>query len=432
MKIITLFVLLISLSSFAVELNHSHDRLVVKLADGQALPTHSLIKSSKNLFLNYYVLFSNNIEELKSVLDNNNKITYVDYDYKSQKRPLPKAVAQNLELPKSNEDFTFNDPYLRSQWALRNLERNGMSVTRTFANRRSSPKEEVIVAVVDTGVDYNHEDLPMWTNPGEIAGNGIDDDNNGYIDDIHGINTLVRDSNGDATMNIMDTHNHGTHVSGSIAGIQNNGIGITGIASRAKIMALRTVPNRNDETDVDVTEAFIYAAKNGARIINCSFGKSLNERGMMVRDAINYIGEEYGVLVVAAAGNSFRDIDMYPTYPASFDSENLLVVASTSRTGSFSYFTNYGLEGVDVAAPGSSITSAIIGNRYSSMSGTSMASPNTAGVAAEVLANYPDLNPIELKEIIMDSVHTTPVYASKIKSGGRVDLERALDRASQY
>ena len=294
-----------------------------------------------------------------------------------------------------------------------------MSVVRTFNNRRSSPEKEVIVAVVDTGVDYTHQDLPMWTNENEIPGNGIDDDGNGYIDDIHGINTLVRDENGNATMEVMDAHNHGTHVSGSIAAIQNNGIGIAGIASKAKIMAIRTVPNRSDETDVDVTEAFIYAAKNGAKIINCSFGKSVNERGMMVRDAINHIGEKYGVLVVAAAGNSFRNIDTYPTYPASFDSENLLVVASTSSSGSFSYFTNYGLKSVDIAAPGSGLLSTIIGNRYSQMSGTSMASPNAAGVAAEVLSNHPKLNTFELKEILMNSSYKLPIYQAKIMSGGR-------------
>ena len=208
-----------------------------------------------------------------------------------------------------------------------------MHIISTFGNRRSAPEKEIIVAVVDTGVDFNHPDLPMWTNENEIPGNGIDDDNNGYIDDIHGINTLVRDSEGKATMNIMDTHSHGTHVSGSIAAIQNNALGVAGIASKAKIMALRTVPNSSDETDVDVTEAFIYAAENGAKVINCSFGKSVNERGMMVRDAINHIGRAHGVLVVAAAGNSRRNIDTYPTYPASFDSENLLVVASSTSNG---------------------------------------------------------------------------------------------------
>ena len=141
-------------------------------------------------------------------------------------------------------------------------------------------------------------------------------------------------------------------------------------------------------------------------------------KGMMVRDAINHIGEKYGVLVVAAAGNSMRNIDTYPTYPASFDSKNLLVVASTTSRGSFSYFTNYGLKSVDIAAPGSGILSTIIGNRYSQMSGTSMASPNTAGVAAEVLSNHPNLTPFELKEILMKSSHKLPIYKTKIMSGG--------------
>ena len=419
-----------SFGSFAVEKNYSQDRLVIKLEDGGKLPTHHLIKNSKNLFLNYYVVFSDDIETLRNDLSSNKNIQSIDYDFKSSKSEFPKSEEINLKI--NSTDLTFNDPYLPNQWALNNLEYHGMSVIRTFQNRRSNPKQEIIVAVVDTGVDYNHEDLPMWINEDEIAGNGIDDDNNGYIDDRNGINTLVRDSNGNATMNVMDTHNHGTHVSGSIAAIQNNSKGIAGIASNAKIMAIRTVPNSSDETDVDVTEAFIYAAKNGAKIINCSFGKSHNERGMMVRDAINHIGEEYGVLVVAAAGNSMRNIDMYPAYPASFDSENLLVVASTTSAGGFSYFTNYGLEGVDVAAPGSAIVSSIPYNRYTSMSGTSMASPNVAGVAAEVLANHPDLTPVELKEILMNSAYVTPVYQQQIKSGGRVDLERALERASFY
>ena len=422
---------LFTTNTFAINLNYSHDRLVIKLADGRSLPNHDLIKSSKNLFSNYYVIFSDDIEKLKNDLVSNKSISKVDYDYKSNKSKLPQIEKEQIETTKDNT-VAFNDPYVINQWTLRNMENHGMSVTRTYANRRSSPRQDLIVAVVDTGVDFNHEDLPMWVNEGEIAGNGIDDDNNGYIDDIYGINTLIRDSNGNATMNIMDTHAHGTHVSGSIAAIQNNNLGVAGIASRTKIMALRTVPNSSDETDVDVTEAFIYAAKNGAKIINCSFGKSHNERGMMVRDAINHIGEEYGVLVVAAAGNSMRNIDSYPSYPASFDSENLLVVASTSSRGNFSYFTNYGLEGVDVAAPGSSIFSTIPRNRYSNMSGTSMASPNVAGVAAEVLANYPDLTPVELKQILMESSYQTPVYASKIKSGGRVDLERALERANFY
>ena len=269
----------------------------------------------------------------------------------------------------------------------------------------------------------------MWTNPGEIAGNGIDDDGNGYIDDIHGINTLVRDSNGNATMDMMDGHSHGTHVSGSIGAQQNNGIGVAGIASNVRIMGIRTVPNSSDELDVDVVEAFIYAAKNGAKIINCSFGKARNEGGMAVSDAIEFIGKNYGTLVVAAAGNDSSNIDRRATYPATFQNENLLVVASTSSRGGMSYFSNYGVKNVDVAAPGSGIYSTVPGNRYSSMSGTSMASPNTAGLAAEVLSHFPELTPVELKKVLMDSVTKVSKFTSKVMSGGRIDLEKALNLA---
>ena len=429
MKLLSILGLLFSINSFAMFKNHHPERLVVK-SSSDHFSNHELIKNYKHLFGEYYVVFSNDIYALKKELEQNKNISSVDFDYKAQKSKLP--ILEKTTIIKSDESFIFNDPLIGNQWALRDSNMHGMHVLSTFSNRRSSPMREIIVAVVDTGVDFNHPDLPMWRNVNEIPDNGLDDDNNGYIDDIYGINTLVRDSNGKATMNIMDTHSHGTHVSGSIAAIQNNGIGVAGIASKAKIMALRTVPNSSDETDVDVTEAFIYAAKNGAKIINCSFGKSVNERGMMVRDAINFIGKGYGVLVVAAAGNSRRNIDKYPTYPASFDSENLLVVSSSTSSGGLSWFTNYGIDSVDIVGPGSGIYSTVPGARYSSMSGTSMASPNVAGVAAEVLANHPTLSPVELKQILMNSSTKLPSYESRVGSGGRAHLESALDLAREY
>jgi subtilisin family serine protease len=230
---------------------------------------------------------------------------------------------------------------------------------------------------------------------------------------------------------MRDTHSHGTHVSGSIGATQNNGKGVAGIASNVKIMGIRTVPNSSDELDVDVIEAFLYAAKMGAKIINCSFGKNKNEGGMAVSETIEHIRDEYGVLVVAAAGNSSRSIDSRLTYPASFPNDNLLVVASTSSNGRFSYFSNYGFKNVDVAAPGSGILSTTPNNRYSSMSGTSMASPNTAGVAAEVLSHFPNLSPVELKKVLMDSVTKSSRYRGKTVSEGRVDLQKALELASK-
>lgn len=417
-------------SAFASAPKFHQERIVIKLKEGASLPSHQLIKSSQNLFNNTYIVRTQSPKELAMALKDSNSIAHIQFDYFSGRDKLPSPLnSEKLEknLEKRNGAL-FNDPGLRKLWAFKPSANGGMSVTEAYENFGSASGDPVIVAVVDTGVDYNHEDLKdvMWVNEGEIPGNGIDDDGNGYIDDIHGINTLNRDSEGRATGEIMDRHSHGTHVSGTIGATQDNGIGISGVASNVKIMGIRTVPNSGDETDVDVAESFIYAAKMGAKIINCSFGKRHNEGGMLVRDTIEHIGKEYGVLVVAAAGNESSNNDRSAKYPASFDNDNLMVVASTSKWKGLSYFSNYGLETVDIAAPGSGIYSTTPGNRYSNMSGTSMASPNMAGVAAEVLARNPHLGPVELKTRLMENVTKVSKYSSKMVSGGLANLNESL------
>jgi subtilisin family serine protease len=330
---------------------------------------------------------------------------------------------------------SFNDPDASKLWAFNSTA--GMNVSEAYDLLPNHAPKEIIVAVVDTGVDHNHEDLKdiMWTNENEIPENGVDDDNNGYIDDIHGINTLVRDAQGRATMNTMASHWHGTHVSGTIAATQNNGLGIAGVANNVKIMAIRTVPDDADELDSNIVEAYKYAAENGAKVINCSFGKSVNEGGMVVRDVINEIGKKHNTLVIASAGNdsmgpfNWHDNDVRPKYPASFDSENLLVIASTTSSGSLSTFSNVGKVSVDVASPGSNIYSTINGNKYGMASGTSMAAPNTSGVAAMVLGFYPELTAVELKNVLMKSTTKVAAFGDKVASGGRVNMKAALAKA---
>ncbi|WP_372368010.1 S8 family peptidase [Candidatus Uabimicrobium sp. HlEnr_7] len=404
---------------------YSTNRLIVKLQPQKEMPKSELIKNVHHLFLQTYVVYTSDLHALEDVLQKSENVNSIERDFHSERKDLARNVTTIRE---SEVASPFNDPRVGSLWSFADAGENGISVNKVYQEKSTKPQSEIIVAVVDTGVDVNHEDLRnvVWNNPGEIAGNGIDDDQNGYIDDINGINTLVRDKDGKATVDVSDTHSHGTHVSGTIAAQQNNSTGVAGIASKVKIMAIRTVPNASDEKDVDVVEAFMYAAKNGAKIINCSFGKAHNEGGNVVAEAIDFIGKEYGVLVVAAAGNSSQNIDIRPTYPASFTSENLLVVASTTSRGAMSYFSNYGKKGVDIAAPGSSIFSTVPRNRYSSMSGTSMASPTVAGVAAEVLANNPSLDPVALKSILMNSVTKVSAFSSKVVSGGRIDLKKAL------
>lgn len=428
--IMTLALSATSLGAFAVS-GSTTPELILKLKKGKSL--NSVIQSEKNiqnLFDNVYIVRSENNLKLYQQLKNNPNFEYVELGDKAEKTLLPQREKTILE-DKGNNQSNFNDPQVSKVWSFLDASENGISIDSAYRQFGTTNTSEIVVAVVDTGVDINHEDLKanIWINKNEIPGNGIDDDQNGYVDDINGINTLVRDSSGKATVNVIDTHSHGTHVSGTIAAVQNNKIGIAGIASKAKIMAIRTVPNNGDERDVDVAEAFIYAAKNGAKIINCSFGKSKNEGKQLIPDTLKYIADTYGVLVVAAAGNDSSDIDRSPTYPASFANDNLLIVSSTSNSGGMSYFSNYGKISVDVATPGSSIYSTVPGNKYDSMSGTSMASPTTAGVAAEIWSHYPQLTYGQVKEVLMKSVTPVDKFKSKMVSGGRIDLLNGLEYA---
>ncbi len=417
------------------------NHLFVKMKAGEELVSSPLIKSSKKLFGDLYLVKTVSADKLASEVSLSESVEYVQKDFFAGKSSMPKHEVLDeagiLTNKLKNFDFTasFNDPEVGKLWAFN--AKAGLDVMGAYDALPSHSPKQVIVAVVDTGVDHNHEDLKdiMWKNEKEIAANGIDDDNNGYIDDIHGINTLVRDANGNATMNTMASHWHGTHVAGTIAATQNNGIGIAGVASNVKIMAIRTVPDDSDELDSHIVEGFLYAAKMGAKVINCSFGKKVNEGGMVVRDTINTISKK-GVLVVISAGNdsmgpfSWANNDVSPKYPASFDSENTLVIASTTSSGGFSSFSNIGPKTVDVASPGSNVYSTINGNKYSMASGTSMAAPNASGVVAMVMGYYPTLKNTTVKKILMDTVTKVPEFEGKIVSGGRLNLKAALAQAA--
>jgi thermitase len=412
-------------------------RIFVKLKKGKRFPRSEHVISASRLFGRLFLVRTSDPEALRQELADKGLIEYSERNTYHGKQTLPEPVEQQ-SVENTSDAPSFNDPLVGKIWSFADDAGNGISVNKAYTLAANSEKKEVIVAVVDTGVDYNHEDLKdvMWVNRGEIPGNGIDDDRNGYIDDVHGIDTLTRDSQGRATGDPMASHAHGTHVSGTIAAKQNNRIGIAGIASNVKIMAIRTVPDDADETDVNIVESFLYAAKHGARLINCSFGKTHNEGGMAVKETIDHISQKYGTLVVAAAGNdsSFGgkwDIDFKPKYPASFDSNGLMVIASTAQNGGLSYFSNVGKRSVDLAAPGSDIYSTVPGNRYASMSGTSMATPTTVGMLAEVLSQYPTLGPAQLKQLAIDSVTKLSNFTPYMVSGGRANMYNMLRNASQ-
>lgn len=433
--------LLAVVGSAQAQSNRYHpNHLFVKMKAGETLVNSPLIQSSKKIIDGLYLVKTSSADQLEATLAGSEAIEYVQKDFYAGKRSMPKHEVLNegglLMKQLQNFDFStsFNDPAASKLWAFN--QKNGMDVIGAYDMLPARAAKEIIVAVADTGVDHNHEDLKdiMWSNEKEIPGNGIDDDNNGYIDDIHGINTLVRDAQGNATMNTMASHWHGTHVAGTIAATQNNGVGIAGVANNVKIMAIRVVPDDADELDSDIVEGFLYAAKNGASVINCSFGKKNNEGGMVVRDTMNAIARK-GVLVVVSAGNdsmgpfSWHDIDTNRKFPASFDSANMIVIASTQADGKMSSFSNVGKIGVDVASPGSNIYSTINNGKYSMASGTSMAAPNASGVAAMIMGYYPNLSVSSVKKIMMDTATKVPAFKDQVVSGGRINLKAALEKA---
>ena len=392
----------------------------------------------------------------------------------------------------------------------------GMSVEKAYNELIKNQKGElVIVAVLDSGIDIDHDDLKenIWKNINEIPGNKIDDDNNGFIDDIYGWNYLgeayfeqleltrllgkgtdfpekeeaqkdydkrfanARSENikkyylnfdfrgrttGDDPDNfdevdygdnnvkhIRPDESHGTHVAGIIAASRNNGFGIDGVANNVKIMSLRVVPY-GDEYDKDVALGIKYAADNGAHIINTSFGKGFSPHSDKVREAIAYAASK-DVLIVNAAGNDNDDLDVVPVYPNdSYKngpevSDNFISVGALNPYfGKYlkADFSNYGKINVDVFAPGVNIRSLIPENKYDSFSGTSMASPGVAGVAAVLKSYFPKLKANELKKILIESgieVNSEIRINSEIekefgeisKSGKIVNLYNALIYASK-
>ncbi len=274
-------------------------------------------------------------------------------------------------------------------------------------------RPEIVIAVLDTGVDMSHEDLAgaIWTNPGEIPGNGIDDEGNGFIDDEHGWDFASQDNLPD------DDYGHGTHVAGIVAARIDNGIGIAGLAGAATIMPV-DVFDYAIGTYEDLIRAIVYATDNGAHVINMSLGASSYSLGEEM--AVNYAFSR-GVVVVAAAGNTGDELLHYPAAHA-----NAIAVASTTAQDVLSSFSTRGVW-VDIAAPGSSIYSTVYGNSYRTMSGTSMATPHVAGLAALILSRNPTLTPTQVQDLIESTADDLgPTGRDIFYGAGRINAGRAV------
>ena len=306
-------------------------------------------------------------------------------------------------------------------WGMHNTGQNGGKVDADIdapeawalhTGRNDAP----VIAVIDTGVDYNHPDLKdnIWTNVGEIAGNGIDDDGNGVIDDVHGFNAFA--NSGDP----MDGHSHGTHCAGSIAGVGDNAQGVVGVNHHANLMPIKIFNNSGSTNAAAIVRGINYATKLGARVTSNSWGGGAASQAIF--DAFN----SSPALHIMAAGNDGTDNDKSPHYPSSYDLPNNVAVAASDRNDARASFSCYGANSVDIAAPGKEILSTIPGGKYGVKSGTSMATPHVSGVAGLIVSMFPEASNDEIKARLYEGADKLDNWQGVIAGAGRLNAHGAL------
>lgn len=324
--------------------------------------------------------------------------------------------------------LTPSDPSFSSLWGLHNTGQTGgtgdADIDAPEAWEVARGGSSVVVGVIDTGIDYTHPDLManMWTNAGEIPANGLDDDGNGYVDDTRGWDFVANDNDP------ADDHYHGTHCAGTIGAVGDNGTGVVGVCHTVRLMALKFLSGSGGGTTSDAIEAVLYATANQATMTSNSWGGG--GYSQTLKDAIDAAGAA-GLLFVAAAGNDGIDTDLSPSYPASYDSANIISVAASDHNDVLASFTNYGATTVDLAAPGVSIYSTSPGSGYRSLSGTSMACPHVAGACALIKAARPAMNWADIKSAVLNNVDGVAGMNGKVLKNGRMNVARALIIATE-
>lgn len=341
-------------------------------------------------------------------------------------------IARNVKL------YAFavpSDPLYESQWHHRLINSERLWDL-------SLDCSSIVVAVIDTGVDYRHEDLKdnIWQNTAECNGTqGVDDDNNGYVDDCRGWDFQENDNDP------QDPDGHGTHVAGLVGAVGNNSEGVTGVCWRAKLMPVRILDQNGVGTVYDFLKGVTYAVENGAKVIvsslgtcpvgarGCSITDTSDRAIQLLKDAVE-LARNRGVILVTASGNEGVNTDAYPVYPGAFskDYENVINVTSIDGDGKLSFFSNFGAQTVDVAVPGGflnyqqdpriTILSTYPQNDYKYFPGTSMAAPLVAGAVAHLLSAEPFLSPREVKLRIIGATTKNSCLEGKVKSGGVLNI----------
>ena len=352
----------------------------------------------------------------------------------------PAAANDNPAIPDAPAATTGADPLFSNQWGM-----NDLGVQNAW--QISPGSNNIIVAVIDTGIDYTHEDLlpNLWRNTKEIPNNNIDDDNNGYIDDVIGWDFLSDDNKpfdlaATSLQDLLKGGNpgHGTHCSGNVAARGQNGIGISGVAPNALIMGLRFIGNEGGTT-AGAIKAIHYAVDNGAKVLSNSWGSEGEDPAddnQGLKDAIKYAAD-HGVLFVAAAGNSTvnNDSSEKRSYPASYQYDNIISVAAIGSDDRLGSFSNYGAKSVHIAAPGVKVYSTTVGGKYSdtvipllgaNWDGTSMACPHVAGAAALYWSAHPEKTYAQVKAALLNSAKHVTAADGKVLTNGKLSVENLM------
>ncbi|MAE57712.1 MAG: hypothetical protein CME69_02465 [Halobacteriovorax sp.] len=400
-----------------------------------------LLLISKLVSADYLVMVKNENHPFMNALDSKEAIL---------EKPYPTFIVKEKPAFKSSNDFIveenqetyllekplLNDEKYPLQWALDNRGNNeprrgggtipipgvvgsDIGIKEVWGSLNFNKK--IVVAVVDTGVDHLHVDLKnqMWINKLEASGSdGIDDDGNGFVDDINGVDLFNND--GDP----MDDNMHGTHVSG-IIGAEHNNVGIAGVNNNVSIMAVKYMDHKGRGNLAGAIKATKYAVENGARVVNNSWG--MLKESKILREYLAFAGKEHGVIFVAAAGNNYKNLDISPLYPAAYRLDNQITVAALNPENRMTGFSCYGKETVHTSAPGRNIISTVPGNDYKVLSGTSMSAPYVAGAVSLLLSKNPSLTPLEIKEKVINTSVYVDHFKGRTVSEGRLNIRNLLE-----
>lgn len=345
---------------------------------------------------------------------------------------IQKDLSEQTENLSVQPNFVYeatrvNDSFYSLQWGLHNEETGvdiGFEESYDFIMSHLGEMQETVVAVIDTGMDYNHSDLAanIWVNPGETPGNGTDDDGNGYKDDVHGYDFAKNRPLSDGA--ISNYYAHGTHCAGIIGAVTGNGNGIAGIASmtgKISIMDLKVLEGPQGLGDsYDVVRAIRYAEKNGADICNLSMGSYVDDATLYKTIASS------DMLFVCAAGNDGLNLDNKPIYPGCYELSNVICVGNAEKSGRLNTKSNYSNKYVDIAAPGTEIHSTVPHDKYTNMSGTSMAAPFVTGAAAVLHSYYKDISAAGIRHLLLDGAKSRSALSAKVVSGRFLDLYKPL------